>query len=51
MAEAIRTLNRLPELGIDFIDTANSYGPEVSERLIRETLYPMTASSSRQRLG
>lgn len=40
MAETIRTLKRLPELGIDFIDTANSYGPEVSERLIRETLYP-----------
>ena len=40
MAEAVRTLKRLPELGIDFIDTANSYGPEVSERLIRETLYP-----------
>lgn len=40
MAEAIRTLKRLPELEIDFIDTANSYGPEVSERLIRETLYP-----------
>ena len=29
--EAIRTLKRLPELGIDFIDTANSYGPDVSE--------------------
>jgi pyridoxine 4-dehydrogenase len=40
MAEAIRTLKRLPELGIDFIDTANSYGPEVSEELIRQTLYP-----------
>jgi pyridoxine 4-dehydrogenase len=40
MAEAIRTLKRLPELGIDFIDTANSYGPEVSEQLIREALYP-----------
>ena len=40
MAEAIRTLKRLPELEIDFIDTANSYGPEVSERLIRDTLYP-----------
>jgi pyridoxine 4-dehydrogenase len=40
MAEVIRTLKRLSELGIDFIDTANSYGPEVSERLIRETLYP-----------
>src|SRR5215510_3386289 len=40
LAEATRTLKRLSELGIDFIDTANSYGPEVSERLIRETLYP-----------
>src|SRR4029079_13107701 len=40
MAEAIRTLKRLPEVGIDFIDTADSYGSEVSEQLIRETLYP-----------
>jgi pyridoxine 4-dehydrogenase len=39
-AEAIRTLKRLPELGVDFIDTADSYGPEVSEQLIREVLYP-----------
>lgn len=39
-AEAIRTLKRLPELDIDFIDTADSYGPEVSERLIREALHP-----------
>ena len=39
-AEAIRTLQCLPELGIDFIDTADSYGPEVSEQLIREALYP-----------
>ncbi len=38
--EAIRTLKRLPELGIDFIDTANSYGPDVSEALIREALHP-----------
>ena len=39
-AEALRTLRRVPELGIDFIDTADSYGPEVSERLIAEALYP-----------
>jgi aryl-alcohol dehydrogenase-like predicted oxidoreductase len=39
-AEAIRTLKHLPELRIDFIDTANSYGPEVSEQLIRDALYP-----------
>jgi aryl-alcohol dehydrogenase-like predicted oxidoreductase len=38
--EAKRVLRRAVELGIDFIDTADSYGPEVSERLIGETLYP-----------
>jgi pyridoxine 4-dehydrogenase len=39
-AEAIRTLKRVPELGINFIDTADSYGPDVSEQLIHEALYP-----------
>jgi pyridoxine 4-dehydrogenase len=39
-AEAIRTLKRARELGVDFIDTADSYGPDVSERLIREALHP-----------
>ena len=39
-AEAIRVLRRLPELGINFIDTADSYGPDVSEQLIREALHP-----------
>ena len=38
--EALRVLRRLPELGIDFIDTADSYGPDVSEQLIREALHP-----------
>lgn len=38
--EALRVLRRLPELGIDFIDTADSYGPHVSEELIREALHP-----------
>jgi aryl-alcohol dehydrogenase-like predicted oxidoreductase len=38
--EALRTLRRLTELGIDFIDTADSYGPFVSEDLIAETLAP-----------
>jgi pyridoxine 4-dehydrogenase len=33
-------LRRVLELGVNFIDTADSYGPEVSERLIAETLYP-----------
>jgi pyridoxine 4-dehydrogenase len=37
---ALATLRRLPELGIDFIDTANSYGPNVSEELIKEALFP-----------
>ena len=30
-AEALRVLKRLPELGVDFVDTADSYGPDVSE--------------------
>jgi pyridoxine 4-dehydrogenase len=41
-AEALLVLKRLPELGIDFIDTADSYGPDVSEQLIREALHPYT---------
>lgn len=39
-AQALRTLARLPELGVDFIDTADSYGPDVSEQLIAEALRP-----------
>jgi pyridoxine 4-dehydrogenase len=38
--EVIRVLRRAVELGVTFIDTADSYGPEVSERLIREALHP-----------
>src|SRR2546423_1713133 len=38
--ECKRVLRRALELGINFIDTADSYGPGVSERLIAETLYP-----------
>ena len=37
---ARKTLRQLTELGIDFIDTADSYGPFVSEDLIREVLHP-----------
>jgi len=37
---ALATLRRLPELGVNFIDTADSYGPNVSEELIREALHP-----------
>jgi aryl-alcohol dehydrogenase-like predicted oxidoreductase len=39
-AEAICVLRRAVELGVSFIDTADSYGPEVSEELIAEALYP-----------
>jgi hypothetical protein len=42
-AEAKRVLERAVELGVDFIDTADSYGPGVSERLIGETLEPAEA--------
>jgi pyridoxine 4-dehydrogenase len=41
--EAIATLRRAVELGINLIDTADSYGPEVSEQLIAEALYPYPA--------
>jgi pyridoxine 4-dehydrogenase len=37
---AIHVLRRAVELGVDFIDTADSYGPFVSEDLIREALHP-----------
>jgi len=39
-AEALRTLARLPQLGVNFIDTADSYGPDISEQLIAEALRP-----------
>jgi aryl-alcohol dehydrogenase-like predicted oxidoreductase len=39
-AASLATLRRLPELGVNFIDTADSYGPSVSESLIAESLYP-----------
>jgi aryl-alcohol dehydrogenase-like predicted oxidoreductase len=41
--EAIRVLKRAIELGVNFIDTADSYGPYVSEELIAEALYPYPA--------
>jgi len=40
LEQARATLRRVVELGVNFIDTADSYGPEVSERLIAEALYP-----------
>ncbi|WP_020577208.1 aldo/keto reductase [Actinopolymorpha alba] len=41
--EAIRVLRKAVELGINLIDTADSYGPSISEELIREALYPYPA--------
>jgi aryl-alcohol dehydrogenase-like predicted oxidoreductase len=41
--EVVRVLRRAVDLGVNFIDTADSYGPEVSERLIAEALYPYPA--------
>jgi pyridoxine 4-dehydrogenase len=41
--EAKRVLRRLPDLGVNFIDTADAYGPEVSENLIAEALHPYPA--------
>src|SRR6202140_4253014 len=41
--EAIRVLRRAVELGINFIDTADSYGPNVSEELIAKALHPNPA--------
>jgi pyridoxine 4-dehydrogenase len=38
--ECVRVLRRAQELGVDFIDTADSYGPYVAEELIREALHP-----------
>src|SRR5882762_8177415 len=39
-SEAIRVVRRAVELGVNFIDTADSYGPDVSESIIAEALYP-----------
>ncbi len=42
-AEVVRVLRRAVELGINFIDTADSYGPSVSEEIIAEALHPYPA--------
>jgi aryl-alcohol dehydrogenase-like predicted oxidoreductase len=39
-AEAVAVLRKAVELGVDFIDTADSYGPNVSEELIAKALFP-----------
>lgn len=38
--ESLRLLRRLPDLGVNLIDTADSYGPNISEELIRHALHP-----------
>ncbi len=48
---ALATLRRLPEIGINFIDTADSYGPNVSEELIREALHPYEGLSVATKAG
>lgn len=45
VATAVRVLQRAVRLGVTFIDTADSYGPEVSERLIARALYPYAPST------
>src|SRR5579862_2914266 len=42
-AAALATLRRAVELGVNFMDTADSYGPATSEELIAEALYPYPA--------
>jgi len=42
LEQARATLRRVVELGVNFIDTADSYGPDVSERMIAEALHPYT---------
>jgi pyridoxine 4-dehydrogenase len=42
-AEAVRVVRRAVELGVNFIDTADSYGPQVSEEIIAEALHPYPA--------
>jgi len=44
-------LRQLPELGVNFIDTADSYGPDVSEELIKEALYPYTGLTVATKAG
>lgn len=41
-AECVRVLRRAVELGVNFIDTADSYGPYISEEIIHEALHPYT---------
>jgi pyridoxine 4-dehydrogenase len=48
---ALAVLRRLPELGVDFIDTADSYGPSVSEDLIHDALHPYDGTTVATKAG
>src|SRR3954454_24621712 len=48
---AIAVLERLPELGVDLVDTADSYGPFDSENLIHEALHPYGATTVATKAG
>ena len=48
---ALAVLRRAVELGVDFIDTADSYGPEVSEQLIADALHPYPDGSGHRHQG
>ncbi len=50
-AEAIRTLKRLPELGVNFIDTADAYGPETSEALHARGARPLPGRHGHRHQG
>jgi pyridoxine 4-dehydrogenase len=50
-AEALGTLQRLPALGVAFIDTAEPYGPDVSEKPLREALHPNSGLAVATRSG
>ena len=48
---AVRVLQRAVELGVNFIDTADSYGPQVSEDIIAQALYPLSRRPGRRHQG
>ena len=50
-SQAIALLRRLVDRGVTFIDTADSYGPGISETLIAKALYPYPAGLWRRRAG
>jgi pyridoxine 4-dehydrogenase len=49
--EVLAVLRALPSLGVDFVDTADSYGPNISEELIREALHPYAGMTIATKAG